>query len=72
MFPGDIPTLGKSFDRLRDVIRNRYFIAYKPADFQPDGSYRKISIVARKDGKRLQVRSRQGYLARLDTRQNKP
>ncbi len=67
MFPGDIMTLGKSFDKLHDLIRSRYFIAYKPADFQPNGSYRAISVTAEKDGKRLQVRSRKGYHARLAT-----
>jgi len=67
MFPGDMLTLGRSFDKLHDVIRSRYFVAYKPADFQPNGSYRPISIIAEKDGKRLQVRTRKGYHARLDT-----
>jgi VWFA-related protein len=67
MFPGDIMTLGKSFDKLHDLIRSRYFIAYKPADFQPNGSYRTITLTAEKDGKRLQVRSRKGYHARLAT-----
>jgi hypothetical protein len=46
------------------LIRSRYFIAYKPADFQADGSYRTISIVAQKNGKRLQVQARKGYHAR--------
>jgi VWFA-related protein len=67
MFPGDIMTLGKSFDKLHDLIRSRYFVAYKPADFQPNGSYRTITVTAEKDGKRLQVRSRKGYHARLAT-----
>jgi Ca-activated chloride channel homolog len=67
MFPGDILTLGRSFDKLRDLIRSRYFIAYKPADFTPDGSYHAITILAEKNGKRLQVRSRKGYHARLET-----
>jgi Ca-activated chloride channel family protein len=70
MFPGDMLTLGKSFDKLRDVIRSRYFIAYKPADFQPNGNYRTINIIAKKDGKRLQVRARNGYHARLETDHN--
>jgi len=70
LFPGDILTLGKSFDKLHDLIRSRYFIAYRPADFQPDGSYRTISIVAEKGGKRLQVRARKGYHARLEANRN--
>jgi hypothetical protein len=70
MFPGDLLTLGKSFDKLRDVIRSRYFIAYTPADFQPNGSYRTIKVVAEKNGKRLQIRSRKGYHARLEAVHN--
>jgi Ca-activated chloride channel homolog len=66
MFPGAMGSLGGSFDKLHDSIRSRYFIAYKPADFQPNGSYRTIHIVAEKDGKRLQVRARKGYHARLE------
>jgi len=67
MFPGDVLTLGHSFDKLREVIRSRYFVAYKPADFRPDGSYRTITIVAKKDGKRLLVRARKGYHARAES-----
>jgi len=65
MFPGDILTVGKSFDKLHDLIRSRYFVAYNPANFQPNGSYRAITVIAEKDGKRLQVRARKGYHARL-------
>lgn len=70
MFPGDVLTLNKSFDKLHDLIRSRYFIAYKPADFHPDGSYRAIAIVAEKDGKHMQVRARKGYHARVETKPN--
>jgi VWFA-related protein len=70
IFPDNIQTLGKSFDKLHDLIRSRYFVSYKPADFQPHGSYRSISVTAEKDGKHLQVRSRQGYHARLESGQN--
>lgn len=69
MFPGDVTTLGHSFDKLRDVIRSLYFVAYKPADFRSDGSYRTITIVAKKDGKRLLVRARKGYHARAESSQ---
>ncbi|MGA8432008.1 MAG: VWA domain-containing protein [Candidatus Sulfotelmatobacter sp.] len=70
MFPHDLSTLGKSFDKLHDLIRSRYFIAYKPTDFKPNGSYRTINIIAEKDGKRLQVRARKGYRARLEAGPN--
>ena len=66
MFPYDVLGLGKTFDKLRDVIRSRYFVAYKPADLQPTGTYRAIRITAQKGGERLQVRARKGYHARLE------
>jgi len=53
MFPGDILTLGKSFDKLPRSDSQPLFRRYKPADFQPNGSYRTISVVAEKDGKTL-------------------
>jgi Ca-activated chloride channel family protein len=70
MFPGDIHTLASSFDKLHELIRSRYFIAYKPADFQPNGNYRSISIIAKQEGKTLRVRARKGYHARLETSHN--
>ena len=63
MFPGDLRTLNKTFDRLRDVIRSRYLVAYRPADFQDDGRFRKIAIVASKNGRRMKVHAREGYYA---------
>jgi VWFA-related protein len=67
MFPGDMSTLGRSFDKLRDEIRSRYLIAYRPADFEPNGKYRTITIVAEKNGKHLQVHARKGYHARIES-----
>jgi VWFA-related protein len=64
MFPGQLSLLGKKFDKLRDIIRNRYLIAYRPADFQPDGHYRKIAITVTQGGRQLAVRARRGYYAR--------
>jgi Ca-activated chloride channel homolog len=65
-FPGDMPTLSKSFDRLRDEIRSRYLVAYRPAEFEANGKYRTITISAEKDGKHLQVHARKGYHARAE------
>jgi hypothetical protein len=60
MFPGEIFTLNRSFDKLHDLIRSRYFIAYKPADFQPNGSYRAISVIAEKKWQALAGTCSQG------------
>jgi len=65
LFPQDSETLHRSFDKLRDIIRSRYLIAYKPADFTPNGKYRPIAVTATKDGTRLQVHARKGYHARV-------
>lgn len=66
MFPGDLRTLNKAFDKLRDVIRSRYLVAYRPADFQNDGRFRKITIVASRNGRRMKVHARDGYYAPLE------
>jgi VWFA-related protein len=65
-FPGDMQTLGRSFDKLRDEIRSRYLIAYRPAGFEPNGKFRAISITAEKNGKQLHVHARKGYHARSE------
>ena len=70
MFPGDLMALDKSLDKLRELIRSRYLVAYRAADFAPDGKYHRIRITAEKDGKRLQVHARKGYYARLAAPQN--
>jgi VWFA-related protein len=70
MFPVDTSALAGSFDKLHELIRSRYFIAYKPADFQPNGNYRSISIIAKQDGKNLRVRARKGYHARSEASHN--
>ena len=66
LFPGDVGALGGTFDKLRDNIRSRYLLAYRPAAFMPNGRYHTISIVAQKDGAHLQVHARKGYRARLE------
>lgn len=66
MFPGDTITLGATLAKLGDLIRSRYLVAYNPATFVPNGSYRTIRISAERDGKRLQVHARKGYYARLE------
>lgn len=63
LFPGQITLLGHRFDKLHDIIRNRYLIAYRPANFQPDGKYRQIAITASKGGQSLSIRARKGYYA---------
>ena len=65
MFPGDMMVLEKSLEKLRELIRSRYLLAYKPANFAPDGRYRAVQVVAERDGKHLRVHIRKGYYARI-------
>ena len=69
MFPGDILTLDKALERLRELIRSRYLIAYKAADFEPNGKYRTVHITAERDGQKMRVHARKGYFARVEAPQ---
>jgi VWFA-related protein len=60
-FPGSAEGLNHSLSELQQVIRSRYLIAYKPAQFAHDGRYRTIAIAAKKSGHKLKVNSRKGY-----------
>ncbi len=60
--PGDV---AKAFAKISEELRSRYSVSYKPADFAPDGHYRKIKIEARKTGEKVEIRARRGYYARL-------
>jgi len=57
--------LERYFQQLFEAIRSRYLIAYKPADFIPDGRYHRLKVTAERNGKRLQVHVRKGYYARV-------
>ena len=70
IFPGNLRALDRYLGDLTQVIRSRYLIAYKAADFMPDGKYRTVQVSAAKEGKRLQVHVRKGYYARLAASQN--
>jgi Ca-activated chloride channel family protein len=64
LFPHDPKQLAKAFAKISEELRSRYAVSYKPADFTPDGRYRKIKIEARKTGEKLEIRTRKGYYAR--------
>jgi Ca-activated chloride channel family protein len=63
--PGSPKEVGEAFASIARELRSRYAIAYRPADFKADGRYREITIRARWRGKKLKVRARKGYYARL-------
>jgi len=60
-FPGSASHLNRSLAELQQVIRSRYLISYRPADFNHDGRYRPIAIIAEKSGRKLKVNARKGY-----------
>ena len=64
LFPESKKQVTKAFARIRDELRNRYAVSYRPAEFKPDGHFRHIRIVARRFGKKLRVHARKGYYAR--------
>ena len=66
IFPGEANDLPRAFSKVEKEIRSRYAVSYRPAAFEPNGRYRKIKIVARHLGKKLHVRARRGYYARLE------
>lgn len=62
-FPDSVGNLHHRLFDLQQVLRSRYLISYKPDQFQADGAYRTIAVVARKSGHRLRVYARRGYYA---------
>jgi VWFA-related protein len=64
LFPASKGQIRKAFARIRDELRNRYAVSYRPAEFKADGHFRHIRIVARRFGKKLRVHARKGYYAR--------
>ncbi len=66
IFPGDMQTLDKSLDHLKELIRSRYLVVYRPADFVPNGKFRPVRVAAEKKGEHLHVHVRKGYNARVE------
>jgi Ca-activated chloride channel family protein len=63
MFPEKKKDVVKAFANLRDELRSRYAVSYRPAQFEPDGRFRRIRIAAKKLGQKLRVHARRGYYA---------
>jgi Ca-activated chloride channel family protein len=64
LLPAEPNDVAKAFAKIGTELRSRYAVSYKPADFIPDGRYRKIKIEARQSGEKLEIRARKGYYAR--------
>jgi Ca-activated chloride channel family protein len=70
--PGSIRRLAGSLADVQQVIRGRYMVSYRPAEFARDGRYRTIEINAQKDGHPLKIFARKGYYAAAGTPSETP
>lgn len=59
--------LGPALAQIAEELHSRYAIAYRPADFNLDGRYRRVRITARQRGKKLKIYGRNGYYAGTPT-----
>jgi Ca-activated chloride channel homolog len=71
-FPGSLGNLDRRLSDLQQVIRSRYLVSYKPAQFEADGSYRTIAVSAQKSGHKLRIYARRGYYAPDATSARRP
>jgi Ca-activated chloride channel homolog len=60
-FPKRIEDMSNSFHDIEEELRSQYSLAYRPADFKLDGSFRSIYLVALNP--RYVVRAKKGYFA---------
>lgn len=60
-FPMKLDDIAEKFVQIQEELRSQYAVAYKPTDFQADGRYRAIDILA--SNKKYKVRARKGYYA---------
>lgn len=60
-FPSKVEDVSRAFSTIEAELRSQYAVSYKPADFDADGRYRTIRIVA--GNKNIVIRARKGYFA---------
>lgn len=58
---------GPALAQIAEELHKRYAIAYRPADFNMDGRYRRVRITAQQRGKKIQIHGRNGYYAGAST-----
>jgi VWFA-related protein len=62
LWAGNKKQMKKAFAELSEQLRNYYFLAYHPAQFRNDGSYRKVELKTTRRGARIICR--RGYYAK--------
>lgn len=60
-YPQRLEDISNEFRKVEEELRSQYSLAYKPADFRPDGSFRTIYLTALRGG--YTVHARTGYFA---------
>lgn len=67
---GEVFPIGKNgrnlpaaFNTIESQLRTEYLASYTPSNSVQDGSYRRIRVTCRQNGKLLHVQARQGYYA---------
>lgn len=58
-FPSKLHDLSSAFKSIQEELRSQYSVSYKPDQFDGNGNYRPIQILA--DNKNLHVRAKKGY-----------
>jgi VWFA-related protein len=61
LYPQRIEDISNEFHRIEEELRSQYALAYKPADFRADGSFRTIYLTVLRGG--YVVHARTGYFA---------
>ncbi len=61
LFPPSVEEISNSFHAIEEELRSQYSLAYAPADFKYDGSFRTIYLYC--NDRRYQVRARKGYFS---------
>jgi Ca-activated chloride channel family protein len=64
LFPATMKELDTMYERIADEIRAQYMIGYVSSNTARDGKWRKVDVrLNRPSSERLQIRTREGYLA---------
>jgi len=58
-FPFKLQDVANAFHDINEELRSQYSVFYKPEDFQANGQFRAIQIMA--DNKKFKVRAKKGY-----------
>lgn len=66
-FTGDILSLERSFNKIRDELHTQYVLTYRPTNQNYDGSYRRIEVKLTNGRNDLKIRTKRGYNATQDS-----